>query len=44
MKGREEDEVAAGKMGNERTGIRTGDEKIEGEVRRMERKEGGTYR
>lgn len=31
MKGREEDEVTAGKMADERTDIRIGDEKIEGE-------------
>lgn len=36
-------EVAAGKMGDERTGIRTVDEKIVGEVRRTEGEEGGTY-
>lgn len=41
MKGREEDEVAAGKMGDERTDIRTGDEKIEREVRGMENEGGG---
>lgn len=37
MKGREEDEVTAGKMADEGTDIKIGDEKIEGEG-------GGTYR
>lgn len=40
MKG-EEDEVTAGKIGDERTDIRIGDEKIEGEVRGMESGAGG---
>lgn len=47
MKGREEDEVTAGKMADERTDIRIGDEEIEGEGEgewRMEREEGGTDR
>lgn len=41
MKGREEVEAMAGKMGDERPDIRRGDEKIEGEVRGIERECGG---
>lgn len=37
MKEKEEDEVVAGKRGNERRDIRAGDEKIEGQVRGIER-------